>query len=122
MYRPINGWTKEKIKEALVKGNNGYKAFDVQRGSCVYLAPDGNKCAVGCFIPDGHPAQKYPGGVKSLVYEFPDLCRKLPLHPSSLHLLQNIHDNGIPKLGGKNIREMMLEWVDLNVSDEEVNS
>ena len=33
---------------------------------CCYLSDKGNKCVVGVLIPDGHPAQKFDGGVPYL--------------------------------------------------------
>lgn len=41
---------------------------------CIYLSADGLKCAVGIFIPDGHPAQRLSVGVLSLAETFPDLA------------------------------------------------
>ncbi len=42
-------------------------ARDIESCSCEYLTKDGNKCAVGLVIPDGHPAQKYFGDFHQLV-------------------------------------------------------
>lgn len=36
-------------------------------GKCVYLNEDGFKCAIGCLIPDGHPAQYCDGGIQSII-------------------------------------------------------
>lgn len=62
-------------------------------GTCFYLAPDDTKCAVGCLIPDGHPAQRFSGPVSLLgvSYRFPWLTESnLPL----LRELQVLHDAG----------------------------
>jgi hypothetical protein len=46
---------------------DGKPARDIESLSCEYLTKDGNKCAVGLVIPDGHPAQKYFGDFHQLV-------------------------------------------------------
>lgn len=43
------------------------------RAKCMYLTPDGNKCAVGLLIPDGHPAQHALDSVIHLAKRYPDL-------------------------------------------------
>jgi hypothetical protein len=43
------------------------------REQCLYLAPDGTKCAVGAHIPDGHDAQRSPRGIYDLAIAHPDL-------------------------------------------------
>lgn len=40
---------------------------------CVYLAKNGNKCAVGLRIPDGHPAQQSGGDFGQIASEYPEL-------------------------------------------------
>lgn len=64
---------------------------------CLYLTPDKRKCAVGAHIPDGHPAQRWMGGVEDLVEIYPDLVGvAAPGHPDGLFLaerLQETHDN-----------------------------
>lgn len=42
-------------------------------GRCVYLTKDGDKCAVGLCIPDGHPAQSYRGNLATLTVKYPEL-------------------------------------------------
>lgn len=59
---------------------------------CAYLTPDGHKCAVGIFIPDGHPAQQFVGSASTLLGEYPDLRRILNGHGSFLNNLQSAHD------------------------------
>jgi hypothetical protein len=63
-------------------------------GRCAYLAPDGSKCAVGCHIPDGHPAQHFKRGVSQLAIVWPDLAG-VAWPTGNLNLaqtLQNVHD------------------------------
>lgn len=54
MYTTINGWTKKRMKAKIRLKNNGKKARVGDR--CLYETEDGNHCAAGCFIPDGHKA------------------------------------------------------------------
>ncbi len=62
---------------------------------CEYLSRKGLKCAVGIFIPDGHPAQNFDGDLGNLFEEYPD---SLPdfFGPNIrlLGRLQNVHDAG----------------------------
>lgn len=67
---------------------------------CVYLNNDGNKCAVGLCIPDGHPAQEYDGSFNGLVSKYPDLFPDLQDYDGiSLSRFQKslhdcLHDDG----------------------------
>lgn len=58
---------------------------------CAYLAPDGSRCAIGVFIPEGHPAQGYEGTVGWLMEEHPDLFED-GCHSGFLSELQEVHD------------------------------
>jgi hypothetical protein len=51
-----------------------HRATNPDSHQCEYLTPDGLKCIVGAFIPDGHPAQFWKGGVTTLIDQFPDLA------------------------------------------------
>ena len=60
--------------------NAAWQAFIVERkrpsidGSrCVYLNNDGDKCAVGLCIPDGHEAQRFTGSVSRLWAKYTNL-------------------------------------------------
>lgn len=140
-YTPINGWTKETIKEQLIKKNNGTRAM-INNLDCAYEASDGNRCAVGCFIPDDHPALDFHGDVNEILDEhvfFDDytvdvqedlreqLASAMPLPKPALKFLQQIHDwDGINTMPGiihnnpqyqiPDVRERMLLWVDENVA------
>ncbi len=70
----------------------GARAYDENQGMCMYRTPDGNKCAVGCLIPDEEYNTDMEGvGVQTLVME-----HSLPtLNGASTELLadlQSIHD------------------------------
>jgi len=65
-------------------------------GRCVYLTPDGLKCVIGSFIPDGHPAQVSTLSIGGLSEDHPDLKGiAWPAGRVGLKLAQNmqlIHD------------------------------
>lgn len=62
------------IKTVVFLENQGRRSVEESRRSaCVYLSPNGDKCAVGAWIPDGHPVQKLTGNVNALVRSYPDL-------------------------------------------------
>lgn len=88
-------------------------------GHCVYLAPDGKKCAVGVLIPDGHPAQRAQGSARRLLDEHPDLVDLWGLATADVHLvvellgdLQEVHDRdgnwGVDDRFGLGIYEQKL--------------
>lgn len=86
------GFTKASVMEQIKKYNNGTKSTDGI--SCSYLTPDGNRCAIGAFIPTNHPALlSIALTVNNLLEEFPDLR---PLMPFDTHLalyyFQGSHD------------------------------
>lgn len=61
--------------------------------ACSYFDDRGRKCAVGIFIPDGHPAQKYVGNVEELLRTYPDLPDPLIFDNFALlQSLQRVHD------------------------------
>ena len=77
MFKLINGFTKESVMAQVKKYNNDRKAVKPD-GSCIYLTSDGNRCAIGCFIPDGHKALESRFEVEEIMYIFPDLARYMP--------------------------------------------
>lgn len=114
MFKCINGWNKEKMIETLKKEYKG-QAVAKDTNICQYLTSDGKKCAVGCFIPDGHEAQYYNVGVQyifggnSLLSKYPDLISILPLEHSGLYKFQVFHDERDRSL------DDMIQWVNDNV-------
>ena len=92
MFKLTNGWTKATVLAQVKKYNNGTQAIDRESGSCRYQVPDGNRCAIGCFIPNGHPALAYEGGSISLLNQYPELWRLMPFESVGLGRFQSIHD------------------------------
>ena len=95
-HKLADGWTKEKVMERIRKYNNGNRATRTDafnQINCTYQAADGNRCAIGCFIPDGHPALREPNGVHSILAEYPDLVPLMPFKElEALAALQCVHD------------------------------
>lgn len=136
----INGHTLESVRAALYKHNSGKKAnVSVatpwgEEQECQYQAPDGNRCFVGCFIPDGHPGLRHKGGVESLLINYPELQERMPLesraHPpgtpmvvrpntTPLWRFQAVHDDA-PGDSVGDLRELGLAWLEDRLAEEEL--
>lgn len=128
MYKPINGFTKAKILEVLKARPLNGPAMGHEGIGCTYLAANGNKCAVGMFIPDGHRGQEYEGFVTGLLGLYPDLKSVMPLVVEGLATLQMCHDQetGVLDTYGReytpqfkgNAKAAMIDWVEKNVQDD----
>lgn len=68
---------------------DGKPAYDTQEETCQYLTEDGNKCAVGLCIPDGHQAQKLLGDFQELVGTYPELFDQ-----QIREMWKDVEDNG----------------------------
>lgn len=114
MYQPINGFTKAKILEVLkARPLEGPAIRDEYSYTCAYKGKDGNRCAVGMFIPDGHDGESYEGSVGSLLERYPDLMPLMPLQYEGLKGIQLVHDQ---EQG--NAKAAMIDWVEKNVQDD----
>lgn len=65
------------VKHLLTQNRKAQADTMMGRTMCMYLTPDGNKCAIGCLIPDGHPGQSQEGTVHDLFKAHPDLAEML---------------------------------------------
>lgn len=115
MFKLKAGWTKEKMKRYIRRGNDGTRAFSPQQSMCVYLTDDGNKCAVGCFIPKANFEQgmNVAGDVFDLLDTF-NVTKFMPLTRKGMKSLQVVHDN---VLGLVNMRKYLCNWIDKNVTE-----
>lgn len=113
-YQPINGWTKARIIEAIQTKMLDHPS--TYGNSCEYLAEDGNRCAVGVFIPDKHKGQTYFGFVHDLLQTFPDLKEVVPLDLAALQTLQTIHDMAAD-VDRSDRRPKLIAWIEENVED-----
>lgn len=94
MYKLVNGWTKKKVMEQIKKYNNGTKSYDPLTDSCLYKSEDGNRCAVGCFLPSRNKAMSegWTLGAHDLLEEMPHLKKLMPFEGKALSHFQGIHD------------------------------
>lgn len=116
MFKTINGFTKAKMIEAVNTKMMDHKSFGYHKGAgasgCLYLAQDGNRCAVGIFIPTGHPAQD-SGDVRIMLPKFMDLLDVMPLKLEGLREMQRVHDqheSGDP-------RSAIIKWINEKVQE-----
>ncbi len=116
-YKAINGFTKQSIIETIKKGNNNSQAKNNKNGLCEYLTTDGNRCFVGCFLPEGHSAQNYRGQVPDLFTEYSALVDLMPLDEEGLTELQVLHDTYQRTQASATLHETMEAWVNENVGD-----
>lgn len=115
-YKTANGWTKETIKAQIRKYNNGKKAE--KYGVCQYLTPEGNRCAIGCFIPSGHIALESKKSVKGVLEDYPELKDKMPFDDiSGLRNFQGAHDSHINQIDGLSVYPTIEKWIDQHVED-----
>lgn len=112
MFKLINGWTKETVMAQIRNKNNGTIARNGD--SCAYQAFDGNRCAVGCFIPDGHPAfaDRRDLSAQKLLECYPDLASVMPFESLALRHFQYAHDRLIED---KNVYEGIQNFLDCQV-------
>jgi hypothetical protein len=114
MYKTINGWTKEKMIEQIIKKNNGTQSFDIEDDYCMYRS-NGNACAVGCFIPDELYSKDMEGKTcGAIFFRYPTLGSKMPLKGTVMRELQDEHDYC---LRDENVRDRMISWINKNVQD-----
>jgi len=114
-----NGWTKATMKAAIRKYNNGTPAVDYNDEgvySCEYKAKDGNRCAVGCFIPDGHEALQSGEPASSLAADYPDLEKVLPILDADLiNSFQLTHDRC--RESDADLHKTLDNWIDDALED-----
>lgn len=113
-FQTINGWTKEKMKAQIRAKNNGKVASNGKL--CLYETPDGNHCAVGCFIPEGHQAMNATESVEWLLGYHEDLLKHMPLIKDGMYKLQVEHDK-YTSTPTEDVRKVLCKWIDENVID-----
>jgi len=80
------------VCEHLVK--QGQRAYDEEMGACLYRAPNGLQCAVGCRIPDEvyHPDMEEKGVDNLLTYFKDVLPPEIKEYQYMFESLQHVHD------------------------------
>lgn len=89
----FNDYSEQDFLDAVVlrvRDGRG-RAMSQVRRSCEYLTKEGLRCAVGLFIPAGHEAQRFNGGLYDLLRVFSDLPW-IEAHRRLLSELQWLHD------------------------------
>jgi hypothetical protein len=124
-YQLAPGWTKEKILDHIYKYNNGTVAAQSDEegvtNACRYETSDGNRCFIGCFIPDAiREARWSDGPVVHLLNEFPALWNVMPFESDrALQDFQQLHDIYFQEADvvPEDIREVVKPWLDEFVED-----
>jgi hypothetical protein len=114
MYKTINGWTKDKMKAQIRLKNNGKRSLSGELDGCAYQAEDGNRCAAGCFIPDGHIALHFGDFIDLAIQIHPELKTSMPLDTEDMYKFQIAHDTANDK---EDVRDVLCRWIDENVED-----
>lgn len=117
-YKLANGWTKKKVMAQVKKHNNGTRSRskDSARAfaQCVYLNAEGNRCAIGCFLPAGHPGLLHKESVVLLLRDFPDLGALMPFKEiTQLRDFQQAHDCA----KNNNVYECIQDFLDRKVEE-----
>ena len=115
MYKLRNGFKKWEVISLIEQFNNGERSFNAFADQCVYETDDGNHCAVGCFIPDGHPGMKSLDAVRELLDLYPDLKECMPLSIVGMTALQEVHDVHHKEV--LDVKTRMINWVKANVKE-----
>lgn len=112
-YKLVNGWTKETVMAQIKKYNNGRRAERIPNPSwpdivvCAYQASNGNRCAVGCFIPDDHKALSGFNGATELVRKYRDLAKLMPFEGRALEAFQESHDSFIKNFSNPSVHKVI---------------
>jgi len=86
----INGFTRESVMKQIKAKNLGYPSYCATEDQCMYRAPDGNQCLVGCFIPDNLYEEDFESEGSNVIFEkMPD---KMPMIKEALWAFQSFHD------------------------------
>lgn len=87
-------------------------------GKCLYRGPKGDKCFIGCLIPDDmyNPHMESIGTLCGVLLQFPELQRHIKIHSLSFsdnidffEELQAIHDNLIPEGWEKEFKSFAIK-------------
>lgn len=103
--------SKELIINTIKKDFKG-KAYDRNIHQCVHLTDDGKKCALGLFIPDGHPAQREIEPADEILDQYEDLLDILPVKNINFWIkFQEEHDRLNSALPIEKQKNQLIDWV-----------
>lgn len=127
MYKTINGWTKQSMREHVVanfKGKSLRPATALGPTLCMYRGPEGKKCAMGIFIPDElyHPNMEGAAAFSLLESQGTqynsELEKVMPLDAGGMMQLQSQHDQNLFEVEeDSNVLARILEFIDTQVED-----
>jgi len=113
----MNGYTIESMISTIKARNNGNQCVGNVNLGCLYNDGNGNHCAVGCFLPDDHPAMSNKNVSVTGIVEGgidPDLEKILPISLVGMQRLQSKHDDSI---GCKHIHDVLEKWIRFHCED-----
>jgi hypothetical protein len=115
MFKTINGFTKQKIKDVI--NQRFTKKSMGPDGTCVYRGPEGSMCVVGCFIPDTEIDEDFLANINQrsvtgLFSKRPHLKDLMPIEYTGLIEFQEAHDEGYDCT-----KRDLIEWVENNVEE-----
>ena len=114
-FEYAEGWNKEKVMAQVEKYNNGTMAMNPAGISCVYRAQAGNRCAIGCFIPDNHSAFFSSASVRVILEKYPELNNYMPFKDiNALRAFQKQHDDA----GKCNVHIILDRWLEENMENK----
>ena len=119
----INGFTKQSVKDAILRFVPEGGCIIQETETCVYQAFDEDgcemRCAVGAFIPEGHKALPKMCSATELIYDHPDLREHMPLHQDDLLKMQQHHDAAASSSVVVNVVDELFEWIDENIEESD---
>ena len=117
----INGFTKQSVKDAILRYVPEGGCIIQETETCVYQAFDDDgcemRCAVGAFIPEGHKALPKMCSATELIYDHPDLREHMPLHQDDLLKMQQLHDRASVTPSVVSVVDELFEWIEENIED-----
>ena len=117
----INGFTKQSVKDAILRYVPEGGCIIQETETCVYQAFDDDgcemRCAVGAFIPEGHKALPKMCSATELIYDHPDLREHMPLHQDDLLRMQQLHDRASVTPSVVSVVDELFEWIEENIED-----
>lgn len=103
-------WTKRKIFTRFKKYNNGRRAWNADLEICQYENDDGNRCAIGAFMPNDPILLSSINGIRFLIVSDNKLLKFMSTNDIIfLERLQNAHDETPQK---RSTYKSVLEFLD----------
>ena len=112
----------DQVAEHLLNQNKQSLDPDKYNDICVYRAPGGLKCAVGCLIADDEYSKEWEGKAWSIIR--PNIAKDLDIdfdgeHESLLIKLQSVHDIYEPDRWLTNLKQLAeVEKLNTNILEK----